>query len=175
MLLETVRIFADGLGHATWGVNAQLPLLDYDAGDSQPENIATIADETRSFLVALERPAEPYPSLSVAINSPADLEPEVLTSTRDFEIPVRIRLGLANDQAQYGMRDTYYYLRAIQKSLRDFGANGTAPEAFRTRNNVLMMEYTSMTHQPLFRMIEDAKGIVTGQLLVTVKVRDLNP
>lgn len=173
MILETVRVVSAALENLTYGVNAQLASLDIDSGDTVPTNIVTIGNETEDFLVAMGRVVTPFPSLSVALDGDADLDGEVLTTIRDAEIPIAIRMGLSNDQAQNGLRDTYYYLRAVIKTLRDLSSNSNIAD--RTRNNICVAEILELTHRPLFREIEDTNGIVTGQLIVTYKVRDVNP
>lgn len=172
MILETVRVISDALGHLTYGVNAQLASLDIDSGDIVPTNIVKIANETENFLVALGRAAEPYPSLNVALDEDVELE-QVLTSHRDGTVTVAIRVALSNDQAHNGMRDTYYYLRAVAKTLLDLGSNSNVAD--RTRNNVCVGVLEELTHRPLFKELGDTNGLVTGQLIATYAVRDTNP
>lgn len=173
MILESIRIIADALEDSTYGVNAQLPSLDIDSGDTVPENIKTFADETRDILVALDRVAEPLPSINVFLGGPIDAEPEVLTTTRDADVPITIRIALSNDQAQNGTRDIYYYMRAVEKCLRDLGSNANAAD--RSRNNVQYNEYTDWRIQRRFVKIDDANGAVTLQIDFTARVRDINP
>jgi hypothetical protein len=173
MILETIRIVSEALENGTYGVNAQLSSLDIDSGDTVPTNIVKVGNETEDFLVAMGRVVTPLPSLNVALDGDVDLDPEVMTIVRDGDVVIAIRVGQSNDQAQNGMRDTYYYLRAIQKTLRDLSANGNIDA--RTRNNICVGEITEMIHRPLFREIEDTNAVVTGQLIVTYRVRDNNP
>lgn len=173
MILETIRTVTDALVTGSIGVNAQLTSLDYDAGDSAPTNILTITDETENYLAALNRPAEPTPSITVALNADVDMDGEVMTSYRDGEIELAVRIALNNDQVQNGLRDIYYYSRAIEKCLRDLARNENA--SMRLRNNIQVQEILEMTHRPVFREVDDATTTLTGQLVVTWKVRDIAP
>ena len=173
MILETIRVVSTALSNGEYGVNAQLSNLDIDSGDTVPTNISKVANETEDFGVALGRVATPFPSLNVALDGDVDMDGEVQTTFREGEVTLVIRLGLANDQSDDGMRDTYYYLRAVEKTLRVLSSN--VKEDDRKRNNICVAEILDMTHKTLFREIEDTNAIVTGQLVVKYKVRDVNP
>lgn len=173
MIIETIRVVKDALADGTIGINAQLTTLDLDAGDSTPTDIATVTDETVNFEAALNRPSEPTPSVNVALNADVDLDGEVMTTFRDGEVELAIRVAVIEDQVHNGVRDIYYYIRAIEKCLRDLASNANA--AVRLRNNVQVREILDMTHRPIFREIEDSGTTLTGQLVITWLVRDISP
>ena len=174
MLLEPVRIIADWLADASYGVNALRLLVDVDAGDAQPGEVV-IGDETRSGRVArgeLPKPTSTASNLIAVTSGPGvNFEGGVLTTIRRGTVPIVIRIGTPNVATEDGTRDGLYLARVVFESLKVLMESGHADD--RTRNNLHIEEMLDLQMQGLFQPIEDAT--VTCAVSVTCRVRDLTP
>ena len=172
MILETLRAVTDWLGDATYGVNAKIAALNLDAGDSVPPDVQTIADETRNGQVARQQIPANKPALMISLYEDATLVPEVMQSTRDGEVVVLIRLAVENIETDDGARDSFYIMRAVEQSLREFHRNDYAATN-RTRNGILIGPCVDMRQTTVYEPTED--GTVTSALLLRYQCRETTP
>lgn len=174
MLLEPIRIVADWLADATYGVNALRLTVPVDPGDSQPGAV-TIADATRNGHVARGRLPDAVGSatnlIAVDATGGVTFDGGVLTTVRDGTVPIVVRIGTPNEATEDGTRDGLYLARVVFQSLKVLAEASHADD--RTRNNVVLLDMPSLTMQPLFQPLEDQT--VTAAVLATFKVRDLAP
>ena len=174
MLLEPVRIVADWLADASYGVNALRLLVAVDAGDAQPGEVV-IGDETRSGRVARGELPKPTATASnlIAVTSGAGarFEGGVLTTIRDGSVPLLIKIGAPNVDTEDGTADGLYLARVVFQSLKVLAEAGHSDD--RTRNSIHIKDFTDLSIQGLFQPIEDST--VTAVVAVTCNVRDLTP
>jgi hypothetical protein len=171
MVLETLRMVTDALNHATIGVNAMLVSIPVDTDDVAPAAIDSIVDETRSVDVAVGQLPDEDSSLSVTLAESVTLNGDVMSDNRDGSVSVLIRHSVKTDNVSEGIRDAFYVLRAVQRSLRLFNSNDWA--ALRVRNEVQVLECTGIEHVRLSEEYEDS--IVIGGIRATFAVRDSAP
>lgn len=175
MRLEAVRIIADWLQDATYGVNAKLDVLAYDSGDAQPSDIATVADETRNASAAFRRfDGLTLPALIVTV--PVDPEyrdgeqmqaPERI----DGYVTVQIRYAertLAGDDA---IANGNYVVKAVLASLRELHKNDNV--ASRTRNSVRLVSCEDLRELGQYEEVEDTWLLAAVQ--ARYYVSDLKP
>ena len=174
MLLEPVRIIADWLADASYGVNALRLTLDVDAGDAQPGEVV-IGDETRSGRVArgeLPKPTSTAANL-IAVTSQAgvNFEGGVLTTIRRGTVPLVIRIGTSNVDTEDGTAELMYLARVVVQSLKVLMQADHADD--RTRNAVHIEEILDLQMPGLFQPVEDAP--IQCAVNITCRVRDLTP
>ena len=186
MFNEVNRSLTDYLNDVTNGVNAQLNTMTsqslYDTGDSQPPNIDTIVDESRDREVArrfppLEQSGNDNPSLSVFIDNvipfgafgPTGGSPEVAQSYRDATVTMKVRYYINNPFTEEGIKNAYYYARAVLKTIKAFDRNQTA----RTRNEIQFRQLQDLNFQPMFQ--DPDFGGLTWYFELTYIVRDERP
>lgn len=174
MLLEPVRIIADWLADATYGVDALATLVEVDAGDAQP-GATVIGDETRSGRVARGELPKPTSSASnlIAVTSGTGVRFDggVLTTIRDGQVPITIKIGTPNAASDEGTRDGLYLARAVFQSLKILAQADHSDD--RTRNNIHIKDAGDFSITGLFQAIEDST--VTCVVQVTYNVRDQTP
>lgn len=174
MLLEPIRIVADWLADATYGVNALRLTVPVDAGDAQPGAV-TIGDATRDGNVARGRLPDPATGvtnlIAVDLTGGGTFDGGVLTTVRDGTVPVVIRIGTPNEVTEDGTRDGLYLARVVCQSLKVLAE--ASHVADRTRNSVVLLDMPTLAMQPLFQPMEDQS--VTAAVVATFKVRDLAP
>lgn len=174
MLLEPVRIIADWLADATYGVDALATLVEVDAGDAQP-GATVIGDETRSGRVARGELPKPTSSASnlIAVTSGTGVRFDggVLTTIRDGQVPITIKIGTPNAASDEGTRDGLYLARAVFQSLKILAQADHSDD--RTRNNIHIKDASDFSITGVFQAIEDST--VTCVVQVTYNVRDLTP
>lgn len=157
--LEAARVTADWLSGATldWqsldqGINAQLDRLTIDAlldgGDTQPDPVVFIGDQTRDDVVARNAMPVSYPALFIHPVYPADADGEVRSApVRDARgVGVAIRVFLKKADTPQGVQAALYMTRAIVRSIRELAreSNFTA----RTRNSICLKTVTKITVGP---------------------------
>ncbi len=173
MLIETIRGVSEALVHSTIGVNAQIPTVNVDAGDPTPPLIQYITDQTRDLSAALNK--QPVdngsPTITVGINDNVEMKSEVVSGVRNSEVSVIIQYEALGVLTHSAVRDAYYTMRAVEKCLYAFELNDYA--ALRTRNNVFIVNSTSMIHTPM--ETNDASTSVITSLIVRYAVRDEHP
>lgn len=177
MILETVRINADWLADATYGVNTLLAGVPRDAGDPQPAAVV-VRDGTRDGVVGRRQiphaASSGTPELYVNFEPDGltDLQPEVWTTYRDCDaLPVSVRYVIESAATEAAARDAYYTLRAVQRSLRRLNENTNA--AATVRNQVELVELVSLRHSYPFAPVSDR--VVVAALIAVYMVRDLAP
>lgn len=147
MLLETLRILADHLADPTVGLGATLATTPRDGSDPLPATPA-ILEETSDLNVALGRPPASLPALTLTIDGVEDLDPRVAQQTRDASVAVLVRLWYRESETDAALRDAYYTLRALERSV------DLVPET--TRNGVTLYVCTERAYVPKFAVLEDA-------------------
>jgi len=172
MMVEALRMIADRLTDATYGVNAMLASTPLDSGDTVPASIATgsILDATRDGNVARGRLPASLPGIAVTVREATGLENYPMAADAEATLTVVIRFGLDKNQTEQGARDTSYYLRTIVRVLKAFHL---ADASARTRNNIYLQSCETMQLVPLWQDLDDS--IVTGAVVVTYHVRDYTP
>lgn len=180
MELETIRAVYAGLTDATIGLNAQIDGLTKDTNtDALPTHVAAFynyADHpwvARKTLNRDEAVANNVilPCVTVYLDQPPILDPEVETIYRNGSVPVVIAyLSIEADEGKR-MRDALYVNRAIQRFLRRFDDNSNA--AMRFRNNVNVYIAKSLTQYTPFQLGGDA--LTAAATLVTYQCRDHAP
>lgn len=169
-----MRIVADWLQDATYGVNAKLDVLSYDSGDTQPSDIATVADETRNASAAVRRfDGLTLPALLVTAPEveyrPAEMAQYGERS--DSYVTVLIRYAertLAGDDA---ITNGNYIVKAIVASLRELHKNDNV--ASRTRNSVRLVSCEDLRELGLYEEVEDTWLLAAVQ--ARYYVADLKP
>lgn len=173
VLLETIRMVTAALNNPTYGVNAQLPTLNLDSGDTTPADIPLITDETVNGEAARGRvPKETRPVIAVMLAEDVDVPPEEAnTGIVDSEVKVDIRIATSDVETQRGATDQYYYMKAVERCMREFLNNTNAAD--RSRNGVLLESCTIMGSLRLHLPIDDED--IHGGIRVTLQVRDTQP
>lgn len=162
MILEVVRSLTDWLNDGSHGIVAQLATVPRDGGEPLP-TVGTIADETRSNLVAQQR-LPSTPGFAVNVQQIPMLDGEIQTIVGDGVAQILMRYGVSNADTQYATRDTSYVLRAAILSLRRYNADT------RSRNQIQIYSCTHLAIQPLWAPIDDV--IVTGAIVGHWQFRD---
>lgn len=178
MLLETIRAIAAAAADNTIGVNAQIAALTLDThspADTAPPNV-TIYNAVDDQWVARRAIAEnetdiSFPALAIYLHSPAQLEAEVETITRDGEFPIGLAVLTKKSDSALGMRDSLYTTRAILRFLRQFEL--PANDTMRQRNGVHLLEITTLLQPQVYEAWGTA--MVAGFVLPTWKVRETSP
>jgi hypothetical protein len=183
--LETTRMVADwlqygtnGFGGAvngTYSVNALLPAVPRDSGDTQPANI-TVYDATRNGWVArMTAPNEGsgiiFPALAVFVHGGLQFDGEVGTVIRDGTGDVAIVYVTQRQDTAAARADALYTMRAVKRSLKQFHDN--AQVAFRIRNSIALRSCDTLRDGKF----DDTKdGIVLSTALIaTYHIRDESP
>lgn len=182
MRLEIVRMIADWLLDSTYGVNAYLPSVPRDVGDSAPPNIAdwnstlAVFDETRHLWVVQREPPPAVPALYVMCDSPVNMigQPYPNGDVRTTNNPVAIAIRYLTSQSDRVQAhvDGEYTLRGVLRSIAELMKN--ANEASRTRNSIQLIAAVDPT---VYFPIEETVGesTVSGAVLLNVEARDVSP
>lgn len=173
MRVEVIRIVADWLAHADYGVNAMLAEVPRDVGDAQPANV-TIADETRDGWVA--RGAAPRSisedAVIVAVSTVQDgtfdgIDLATAFTWQPGEVPVAIRVIHRDVQSADGNLNAGITVRAARWSLNVLRSH--THTASRIRNKVQLHEIT-MREIPVHAALGDV--VVSGALLLSCNAVD---
>lgn len=169
MIVETQRIWSDWLKDSGNGVNAHLLQIPLDGTDPRPAPVAFIGDQTRDKVVARwEQPLD-FPAIYVTMDGPAIGQGEVSQIHRDFDdVVIAIRLLVKNPDTQESVRDTFYYLRAIVRSVKALAHNDQAPE--RNRGGIYVGTVKAITYGRWSEAVGSATA--TGAVTITHNVRD---
>lgn len=171
MILDTVRMVADWLNDATYGVNAVLAAVDLDGTDSAPAGTYTIQDETRDDDAAINRDGTP-PLIRVTSGDLRSLDGQSATYTHDADISTEITIVRDATSPAAVVRDCYYTARAVAKSVESlFGTSATAATA-RVRNGVQAYAITNLSTAAI--RVDEGDRPATLTVFLTVRVRDLN-
>lgn len=175
MMLETVRVVADWLSDATYGVNALRSTVPTDTGVTAAPAL-TVFDSTRDGRVARggvpQLPLTSFPCLLVTpADQPADqVSPAVRPTPADLSVTVLVRYATIQLDTALAERDTSQTLRAIQRSLGQLFVT-SAGESARSRAQVQVISYSDLRVATLYESMDDAT--VTGGVSITLRVRDL--
>lgn len=169
-MLDVLRATTDWLGNATYGVDAKLTALDYDAGDSKPTGTLVIGDETRNAKVGQGQ----YPGdfgLMLQLQPLSSLDGQSATYTHDYDVPLLLRLCRLDSDAAAATRDCLYFLRATVQSVEAlFNPSIAAAVSACTRNGVHLSHIVSIGGALTREQREDNK--VTAAIEVTIRARD---
>lgn len=173
MLLEAVRIFADALDDVSYGVNAQLPDIERDAGDPQPPDIRWVKDVSRDQGAVEGRLPSDWPGIVVGPSGfAARAEGQVTTEKRDAEdVGVTAEWVSGKSDLADALRDGLYTLRAIQRTLDDLFE--AAQDADRSRNNCRLLNAQDLEFGEI--IIDDDAGRVVLPTTIRFYMRDDNP
>lgn len=174
MQLEVCRSVADWLAHATNGINAELPNVPRDVGDTQPPNLAAVLDETRSTILALKRIPDEQATPFVFVWQLTDAELDAVTQSSQHATAFGVGITYMDrdSNAAAAIRDGFYVMRAARRSLNRLHENANV--ASRTRNNVVIRN--GNVRMRLVRPSGEIEGaIMTAGLAVTYNVRDNLP
>lgn len=173
MRVEVIRIIADWLENATYGVNGMLLQVPRDAGDAKPANVV-IRDETRDSWVA--RGVAPRlvsaSEVIVAVSSFQEGSIEGLDTLTGYtwqpgELPVVIRVIRQDVDSAVANLDSGITTRAVRWSLNLLRRHQNT--ASRIRNKVQLHEFT-MTEIPVHAALEDV--VVSGAVLLRCNAID---
>ena len=190
MRLEAVRIIADWLLNASFGVNTYIPLVPKDAADAAVPLISAwtdpataqvsalaVFDETRHAWAGnrlVDAPATP--GLTVFSRGRLLVEGEPTPDGQIRRTMTGVQVGImyqtADSDLARAITNGDYVLRAVQRSLRELSKN--ANEGNRKRNGVLLQQFEDpMELYPIVEAVGET--YVAGVLLVNCKMRDYNP
>lgn len=173
MILESVRIVADWLQHATYGVNALRASVPQDTSVTAPPAV-TVLDSTRNAAVA--RGQVPVGiTLPALLVTPADqpLEqtaPAARPWPADATVTVLVRYATSLLDTAQGERDASQTVRAVWRSIGQLMVTSTG-ESARTRAQVQLIGVSDMRAATLYEANEDTA--ITAGVLLTCRVRDL--
>jgi hypothetical protein len=165
---ELVRIVADWLEDATYGINTQLDSVPRDNGDDQPADV-TIMDETRDPRAGRGRvPDDAAPVVTVSVQGITHLT-ETLTDDGYLAAEIVVQYAIKNAEAWKAKRDGNYTLRAAAWSLRQLRRQDVG-HAGRTRNSITLLTVDPIRFDPWFERVDDT--LVVGTLTVPITARD---
>ena len=174
MKIETLRVIAEWLDDATYGVNALLPNVPLDGSDTVPPDVFVLnaADDPHAALDQIPTDVDELPALIVTLyTSPVDqVVPASQPWPPDAQVDVVIRYAGRNVQSEIGVRDESYTMRAVWRSVALLMTTSAGLTA-RSRNSVQVVGVSAMRELTLDRPHADA--VMTGAVLVTCRVRDL--
>lgn len=175
MKAEVLRVLADWLADATYGVNARLPGVPLDGTDTQPPDvtITNAADDLRAALGQVPSDADALPAL-VLMLYPSPVEQSVPANQPwppDSQVEVLIRYAARDSTTDKGVRDESITMRAVLWSLGQLFKTAAGNTA-RSRNSIQIFPPLSMRMMSFDAPVADS--IMTGAILLTLRVRDLN-
>lgn len=163
---------ADGMPQ---GVNTKIDLLPIDANDEKPPDVTFFGDKTRSKEVALRQDPPSVPAVYVMEDAPFVVQGEPTSSAAravDAEnLAIAIRYVLRQWETVEAFTNTYYTLRAIVMSVREFGLNSN--DARRVRGDVCVLRVNNVTQLLVNEQVGD--HAVTGAVTLDLFVRDTKP
>lgn len=172
---EPVRILADWLGDATYGVEAQLADVPRDVGDSIPGGgTVTVYDETRDEEAAPGQFPDPGTGIVVTVGFQGSTMGDDAAAWNNGHGAVRllVRVGLRAANMANAKRDGNYVLRAVEWSLRLFRQQDPNASTH-TRNSYRLTLLQEHEVVQWWEKVEDT--LVTAALLVPFTAHDLGP
>lgn len=174
MITETLRVMAGWWSHATYGVNALRTSVPLGTGDVAPAAVQVFASYSDARIARGDIPSIASGQLPALLVSPADQSvemssPGVRPFPPDAFLTVLARFAMSGD-ASVCERDTSVYLRALWRSTGLLFTT-SAGETARKREQVQVIAPESMRLAALYESNSDT--IITGGVLVTLRVRDL--
>lgn len=172
---EVVRIVADWLADATYGVNAYAATVPRDAGDAAPPEV-TVIDQTRDPKAARERNAakedaeDPGWEVAVALADPIETAWATTTDADADAIGLFIGIKGRQDESDLAVQHLNYLTRATRRSLAELFTN--ANELSRRRNSVHLVGLPRVRHHAPESGGDEQ---IMGGLDVTIVARDYAP
>lgn len=176
MILEAVLMVTDALEHSTEGVNAQIPKIPVESGDSSPPKVKRILNPLSNDELARGQAPADFPTIVITQWGPSEEAGEVTTTANIREadrIPIAIGLiERATADTAKARRRALYVVRAIKRSLRLLMDNARADD--RERNQVQLIQLTEMFADEVDEENPLADfGVLTGFVRVTAVMRDI--
>ncbi len=176
MITETVRMLAAWWGHATYGVNALRTSVPLASGDTVPpalQLLTSVGDGrvARGDIPSLESGDLPALLVTTAEQPIETVAPVVRPFPPDATVSVMARIAMSTQDTAKAERDTSALLRALWRSTGLLWTTA-AGESLRQREQVQLIAPAWMTLATLYESNTDT--IVTGGLLLAVRVRDLH-
>lgn len=170
MLTESVRVVADWLAHATYGVNAQLATVPCDTGVTAAATV-TIYDETRHPEVARGQLPDALPALLVSTSAtPLTTQSNAVRPfPADTDLELGIRYAVSRAATDQSTTDVAQIDRAVRRSLGTLFTTA-AGESARARNSVHLISWRSYRLE-LYQANDDTH--VTAAMVVTLTARDV--
>lgn len=170
MILETVRVWAAALRDTTLGVNAQLPSVPLDAGDSTPRDVRWVLDVTEDNAAFEGRLPGDWPGLIVSPDgNAARMDGQSATQLRDAQgVGVATEFVTGDGDLSTGLRDGFYTLRAVLRTLDDL--MDQTNEASRRLNSVLVIKCDDIRMGAI--SVDDDEGRLILPAVFEFHVRD---
>lgn len=174
MKIETCRIIADWLEHATYGVNAMLDTVPLAGADVVPDDVTVFnaADDKMAALRQIPTDATELPALVVMLE-PSAIEqafPANQPFPPDAQVDVLIRYEAKDSTTQKAVRDESYTTRAIWRSIGQL-MNTSAGNTARSRNSIQLYGIVGMRALTLDAPTQDA--VMSGGVMLSLRVRDI--
>jgi len=172
MRLEAVRIIADWLLNASFGVNTYIPLVPKDAADAAVPLISAWTDPATAQVSALAVFDETRHAWAGnrLVDPPPTPDGQIRRTMTGVQVGIMYQS--ADSDLARAVTNGDYVLRAVQRSLRELSKN--ANEGNRKRNGVLLQQFEDpMELYPIVEAVGET--YVAGVLLVNCKMRDYNP
>lgn len=170
MKTELVRITADWMAHATYGVNPRL-LAATLYGDVTRAPAVTVYDETRHPAVARGQEPDTTPALCVTMTGAAGQRVGRLASPSytgwDFELA--IRYYTQKTDTQIAVHHESQVVRAIDAAFVALMAS-TSGDSAKTANNVQLVSATQGRSET-YTSNDDTQ--ISGAVIYTVRVHDV--
>lgn len=168
-----IRMVATVLGNGTYGVNAELPKIELDAGDTAPPNVAAIVDESKDGQAARRTliRGQTTPVLYVMQGEVLEVPLGKTQAGIDADVPVLIAYGGKHSSTEVGKERAWYTMEAVLRTLTQFHSNAKAAD--RKLANIEIQNARDMQLQ----MMDEVRGDDRLQLglLINYQVKDLNP
>ena len=168
MLLETVQTIATWLADGTHGVNALRSSVPRYGTDAAPPAVTIVSAFRNADAARGQAPLTGLPALEVALfqDPSQEMAPSVRPYPADGEVTVQLRYCAAKTTAtDLALRHAALTLRCATRTLAHFGVGGFSV------NQVQLITVGGIRTLAMYS--ESADTIVTGALVVTVRVRDL--
>lgn len=158
MIKETLIMFTAALNDGSYGVS------NFVTGS------LTAYSELDNVQVALGGNAEPYPSLSVRLADPLEVQGEVFTNIRDgIDLNVQVTYVGRDIDTPAGVTTMYEVFHGIQKSVREWMRN--INESARISDSIQVVSCNRMVMTPNQAVSSDA--IIPGGVTLSFYVRDI--
>lgn len=179
MMLETIRILANGLGDPDLGVNVQLQSVPICTGDKRPDKVKKILDITRSKqAVELQRTGtEAGPDWPViVVLGPEEViwKGEVNTTIRDTRgFPVTMFYITKDVDDDLAVCASAYTMRAMVMCLRQLEQNQYQVSK-RSLNGINVISLNNITTSLISFRLKNG-SLISGMVRVEAFVRDVTP
>lgn len=180
MILEAVRIVADGLKDSVYGVNVILDALERDEHDAPPPPVEAIVDVTRdAFITAGESGVDyefppDWPALIVSPFGAFTTEGEASPNQGKLDgtgAGIQVVYATGKADLSEAMQDGAYTMRAVSQSLTQLFLSTNS--ARRTRNGVHLWSIRRRQWGPILE--RRGPGYLTADFVAEFHTRDLSP